>query len=261
MKKFLLILAIILATAVWGAWLIAVPEDLIAEKLEGSLRRWGLDVEPVGFRKGFFYNFTIDGLDIKRSGERLVAVDDVSGKLDLPSLLLLKAVVPFEGRTGGGALKGRAEIKKGGYALTLNVKGAELGETGIFELTGLRAGGLLSGKLDVRDNSGRARFFVNPLRLEPVSVMGAQLPLNMFDTMRGALYLKGEYVEIESLALEGRGVYARVKGEMKSGNLDIKLEFMPEEEVMPDALLSSLMGKYRVSRGHYSIPIKRKFEF
>jgi type II secretion system protein N len=260
-KKALLVFAAILVTVVWGGWLIVVPGDLIVEKLEGSLKRQGLEVEAVGFKKGLFYNFTMEGLDINRSGWRLLSVNNISGRLELAPLVLLRAVVTFEGTTGGGTLRGRASVSKNTRSLKLNVWEADIAETGVFEITGVKTGGRVTGEADLKDNSGNARFSIDSLSLGPVKFMDNKLPLDMFDTMRGSLYIKGNDIEIESLSLEGRGIYARVTGDIKGNTLDAKLELMPEESVMPDALLSSFLGKYKVSKGHYSIPFKRKLRF
>jgi hypothetical protein len=61
---------------------------------------------------------------------------------------------------------------------------------------------------------------------------------------------------VQSISLEGPGIFARAKGSIKAGMLDVKLELMPEETAVPGHLLTAVIGQYRVSRGYYVIPIK-----
>jgi type II secretion system protein N len=258
MRKRILASAIILASLVWGAWVIAVPEEIFLDAISGPVKRWGLNAEPVGFRKGLFYSFTMEGLDIGRSGVKLFSLDGIRGGLELSSLPLLKLAVPFEGEAGGGVVRGRAVVKGRSRALELSVRDARLEESGIFELTGMKCSGRLSADLGIKDGAGEARFRVDDLVLDPVALRGFNLPLNMLRTARGAILMEGGHVEIKSLALEGIGIYARITGSIKGREMEAKVELMPDEEAMPDVLLSAAMGRYRVSRGYYVIPIKRK---
>jgi hypothetical protein len=83
----------------------------------------------------------------------------------------------------------------------------------------------------------------------------------MFDSMKGMARVRAGEVELESVSFEGKGMYARLQGRARGGLFEGKLELMPDLEVVPDEFLASAMGRYRVSRGHYSIPLKEEIEF
>jgi type II secretion system protein N len=221
----------------------------------------GLDAETVGFKKGLFFSFSIEALDIGRSGRRLVSAEGLSARLDLPSLLLLRASVPFSGRVAGGELRGRAEAARGGYSVSLDITGAELGETGLLPLAGTSGGGSLSGTVELRGGEGEIRFSASSLKLDPATVQDARVPLDMFDSMKGMARVRAGEVELESVSFEGKGMYAKLQGRARGGLFEGKLELMPDLEVVPDEFLASAMGRYRVSRGHYSIPLKEEIEF
>lgn len=255
MKKFLLIMLLPLLV-LWGAWFIAVPEDLIVREAEGALNQGELAGDIMGFRKGFFYNFTAEVLDIKVSGNRVFSVHEISGGLDFLPLLALKAVVSFSGTAGGGELNGAVELKKNSSYIHVKAGGMQLARLGFFELTGISGRGITGLELELRDNRGTARFSLDSAKLDPVTIMGIKIPLDMFIKARGALFLLGDEVEIESVSLEGEGIYARLTGSIRGRNLDAKLELMPDGDSFPDPVLNALLASKRISRGHYVIPIR-----
>ena len=53
MKKITIIIAFGLS-ALWGLWLIAIPEGFITNYIENSLIKSGMKIETDGFKKGLF---------------------------------------------------------------------------------------------------------------------------------------------------------------------------------------------------------------
>jgi|Deesub1362A_J573_1020465.scaffolds.fasta_scaffold00013_170 type II secretion system protein N len=258
MKKFLIAIIALAAAFIWGFWLVAVPTDLIVSSIEESLDMDSLNVEVVGFKKGLFYNFTIEGVDFKKSGTRLLSVDDISGRVDLLSLLSMKAVIPFRGNIGGGELKGIATLKRKDYEVNLSINNARISELGLFEYTGIRGDGILKAELNMKNNSGVVKFSVNNLQLEDTPFSGVRIPLAMFHTARGAATFKRTLIKVKSFSIEGKGLYARLKGTIQGRTINVKLELMPEE---PEPLIFALLKKYQVSSRYYVIPIKRVLRF
>ena len=69
-------------------------------------------------------------------------------------------------------------------------------------------------------------------------------------------------VKVSSLALEGEGVYARLKGRILNGSaMDLTLEVMPEASFADRSFLIALIQGYKVSPGYYAIPIKGEMSF
>lgn len=261
--KKLLIAVIVLAALVWGAWLVAVPEALLTGIIEDSVKTGGLDIEVNGFRKGLFFSFTSESIEIKKSDKRLLSINGVSGRVDLLALPLMKVVMPFQGRVGSGELKGRALLRRKHYEVDLSVDAAQMQEIAFFGQAGLKGKGTLAVDVYVEDGRGEIKFAIEDAEFGmlylPGSLSGFVLPLGMFQSARGVVRFKGQTVEVESLSIEGRGIYARAKGVIRGREVDMKLELMPEASVMPmDAfvILTSLISSYRVSPGYYVIPIK-----
>lgn len=257
MKKLLVAITVVFAL-VWGAWLIALPGDVMERTAEEALNAGGMSVDLVGFKKGLFYSFSCESVDFRLSGDRAFSVQGLSGRLDFLPLFVLKAVVPLKGSLGGGEIKGSVELEKGSYKVSLDARGVELAELGLYSLTGINAAGALSADVRLRDNMGKIKFTVDDARFEPFPIYGFKLPLDMFSTVRGALFVDHDTVDVESLALEGKEIYARVTGTLKGGDADLKLELMPEGDGFPDPVYDALLRRYRVSRGLYVIPIKSR---
>jgi type II secretion system protein N len=256
MKK-LLAAILILAALVWGLWVIAVPGSVVVRAIEDSVKSDGISLQVEGFRKGLFYNFKADGLQINKAGEGLLSVGDLRGRIDLLKLITLKVAVPFEGRIGGGTLRGDAVFERNGYGLRMDLDGAEAGELDFVRRAGLNGSGMLSGQLQMTDGRGEARFSIEEAKFDALSYSGVIVPLNFFEQARGSvLFNGGGDIEVQSISLEGPGIFARAKGSIKAGMLDMKLELMPEESVVPENLLTAVIGQYKVSRGYYVIPLR-----
>lgn len=253
MKKLLLIVFMVFAL-IWGLWFIALPEGLIVETVSEQAGRGGLAVEVEGFKKGLFYNFVAERISIKKSGRRLLLVSDVSGRLDLLRLPLLKAVFPFEGAIGGGRLSGRATIRRRHYGAHMTLTHSRMEELDIASLAGIRGTGIVSAEVTVRGIAGDIKFSVKEAKFEPITLNNIPLPLNMFHTVRGAASFRGRRIDIKSLSFEGEGIFARAKGTLNGGAADMTLEVMPEGAM--DTILSALISAYRVSPGYYEVPIK-----
>jgi type II secretion system protein N len=254
--KRLLVGILILAALIWGLWVVALPGALVVGAIEDAARRNGMSLEVEGFRKGLFYNFEADGVHIRKAGERLLTVEGLSGRIDLLKLFTLKAAVPFEGSVGGGALEGDAVFESNGYGVRMSLDGAEAGQLAFIRQAGLNGSGMLSGEFRMANGRGEARFSIEGARFDAMTYSGVVVPLNLFEQAKGSLLFSGDGIEVQSISLEGPGIFARAKGSIKAGMLDVKLELMPEETAVPGHLLTAVIGQYRVSRGYYVIPIK-----
>jgi type II secretion system protein N len=256
MKKLALAAILVTAALVWGLWLVAIPEGLVIDYIEKSAKTSDMNVSVEGFRKGLFYNFTARSVSLERSGETVLDVRDLSGRLDLAGLFALKAVVPFEGKVSKGTLTGTAKVGRNGYEIEAALKGAELGELPALALTKVQGTGVLSGDFRMKDGRGALKFTVQDGDFNAISYGSYLIPLNMFRTARGAVSINGHVIDVESVTLEGKGLYARAKGKVAGGLVDMKLELMPEESAVPDSMMMAIAGRYRVSPGYYVIPIR-----
>ena len=83
--------------------------------------------------------------------------------------------------------------------------------------------------------------------------------MDMFHTVRGSIVMKGRAIDVKSVTLEGKGLFARASGTIMGGMMDMTLELMPEPEA--DKLISVFAGRYKISDGFYRIPLKQRVEF
>jgi type II secretion system protein N len=255
--KIIITTATVIAALVWGAWLIAVPTDAIREYAEERLRKGSLGTELVGLEKGLFLDFRIQAADVNRDGERLVSLENITASLKpLQSLTSLMAGVDFRGNLGGGGINGILKINKRIHEADLSLNDIKVEELGLFEYTGTSGSGILNAEFNMKDNAGHAKFTVLDTRFEPITYQGLKIPINLFHTLRGAVDMEGNKLTVRSISLDGEGLYARAKGTVNNGRIDIVLELMPEKEMMSSAMVSVLLRPYKVSPGHYEIPIK-----
>jgi type II secretion system protein N len=255
MKKGLAALAVLLAL-IWGAWLVVVPEDMVVEKAEEALTRDEMSVKLVGFRKGLFYTFTADGVDVLYRGEPVLTMDEVSARPDFLSLLTLKPVFLLRGFVGGGPVSGAVEPGEGSFHVEAKARDVQVGKLGVLERFGVKGRGTASLDFQMKDEKGSARFSVKGAAFEPVSILGLRFPLDEIETVRGAALISYGAVEVESLTMEGPELFARASGTLNRRAVDMQLELMPEADTFPDPTLAQLLAPYKVGRGRYVIPIK-----
>lgn len=249
----------LIAVLVIGVWNVGIPEGVIIRLIENSLSDSTLEIEFSGFRKGLFYSFGAEGIEIKRNGRTLVSAEDFSGRMHLLSLLKLKLPFTFSAGIGGGILDGSLDLL--GRELSMKVEGVKAGAIPFVEQIGLKGDGSLSGSMGMKENQGDARFDIREMRFSSGTFGSISVPLSDFRSAQCALEMKGGSVKVRSCTMEGPGVYARIKGDIASGKLNLILEIMPEKSFADRNLVFSLLDRYKVSAGYYSVPLTNKLGF
>ena len=115
--------------------------------------------------------------------------------------------------------------------------------------------GVFSGDMNIENSRGEIRFALTNAAFESASFGGIVLPLEMFYKARGAMTINNKTVDIKSFALEGDGIYARIKGNITEGRASLTAELMPERSFKEKNYIFSMLEQYKVSPGYYSIPI------
>jgi type II secretion system protein N len=259
MKKILFsgILAVLIF---FGLWFIGISEGLLIELIKNSLKDTPLSVEITDLRKGLFYNFKSQGVMLKRSDKTLLSIENVAGRIHPLSLFLMRITLSFKGDMGGGRIHGRFDLLKGGRQANVHIDNANIEGIPLFATIGLRERGLLSGELKLKDDIGDLRFSIKEARFERGLFSGVMVPLDLFYTARGAMAIKGETIRVVSFSMEGKGVYARIKGNITGNMLDLTIEIMRDSSFEGSSLFSTIES-YKVSPGYYVIPIKSSLSF
>ena len=260
MKRFL-IAGIIGLIIVLGAWQIAVPAGLITDLIENSLQGKGLHADFMGFKKGLFFNFESRQITLKKSGTALLSIENATGRINPLSLLALRLSVSFDGDISGGRMNGRVDLLHGKNRMNIAIDKAGIEGISLFSAMNLAGRGILSGDMKMENSAGEIRFDLTDAAFESASFGGIMVPLEMFHRARGAMKINGNAVDITSFALEGDGMYARIKGNITTGRSSLTVELMPERSFREKSYIFSMLEPYKVSPGYYSIPITSNLSF
>ena len=269
MKKVVLFIAGVLLFVV-GVWLLAIPAGLVQGLIEDSRGRNGIYLKAEGLEKGLFYSIHIEKVLLKKKGfeDPLMVFDDIHAGIDVASLLRLSPEIEFGCLLNGGRVLGDIKLAGRNY---LRVRGDSISIDGIpfLELIGIRGKGSLSGNFWLKDKVGEMRFSISDMKLRStvfppkdlgkflgVSFSGSvPLPLDLFDSIKGEILVNDGITDVKSFGMEGFGVYARVKGDIREGNMNMKMEVMTDSSFKSEHLLEMMLRQYMVSPGYYLIPL------
>lgn len=241
-----------------GLWLVAVPESLIVRHMEDALGRQGMNVRIVGFSKGLLYNFSVRHIDLSTEKDfPIVSVNELYAGIDFLSFLKFKPQLEISGTVNGGRVYGvitiRGQGTGGGLTINVNGYGININAIPALEQFGVRGNGNLGFDLHLMDNAGEVQFSILDARFQGALSGVEFLPLDLFQSVRGTLTIE-KTITVKSLTLEGRGVYARVNGNIKGNRLDMKIELMMDASFELEPVLAKILGQYMVSPGYYVIP-------
>ncbi len=253
----LILLPIVVIFTIFGAWFIAVPEDMISDYITNSVKSDKIIIKTQGIKKGLFLNLNIRKIDIKKKDETpLLTIENVHAKPDFMSLLKLNPQLPFTGQIHSGLIEGVYSVKE--EALKLNGRDINLKDITSLKLVNVEGEGNLSIKMEIIRGQGDVLFNVKDARLKQTILPGGYfLPLNLFNDIKGLLAVKKDVLEVKAFSLEGEGVYARIKGNITGSDVDLNMELMPDASFQKPSMLL-LISPFQVSPGYYLIPIKLK---
>ncbi len=260
MKKAAVVLAG-LFLLVAGVWFIVLPGGLIKDLIEHSLGSDVVYLKADGFRKGLFYDFSARKILLRKAGAgkdsdvTLLEFDDVNGRLDLLSVAAFRPRLNFSCKIGDGVVTGRVGLT--GKGPTKIVGGdIHLEEVPFLEPFGIHGGGTMSGSFEESGNKSDLELSLINANLSSTTFMGVFLPLEIFHEVRAAATITDGVVDIQSLALSGDGLYGRVRGSVRGGNMDMSLELMTDPSFKLAPLLQAMVERYRVSPGYYVFPLR-----
>lgn len=264
MKKTAVITAALILL-VFGFWHIAIPESLIVNTIEKVLPGEDLYLETEGFKKGLFYSCSIEKAILSKkpkpasqktpSGktDTLLVFEDADIRLDLLSFLSFKPQLGFNLKVSGGNISGQASLT--GKDIKINAANIKISGIPFFEQAAIHGEATLSGKLGLRDGKGDIIFTADDLRLKNASFSGIPIPLELFSAIKGAMAISGDTVEVQSFALEGMGLYARIKGLIKQKKINMTMELMLDSSFKAEAFPLWMIESYKISPGNYAIPL------
>lgn len=233
-------------------WTIAVPVDLIKERLELAVAgrpdsNFALAV--TGLKKGIFFTLSADSLNLKIDNRPALKITDFTGGFSPRYLTGRRLGFDIKGKIGTGNVSGILKLPWEGIIKTDQ---AELMEIPYLKRFDTVMNGHVSADMNIKDNTIKMIFNVPDLNIDDSSSV---IPmLNTFTKLQGALSVNQNTIQIDSISLDGDKGYARLKGSITDNVMALSLELMPAAGKL-NTLESMLIGKYTVSPGYYVVPI------
>ena len=234
-------------------WYFAVPIDLIHERIKDSISNsTGADINATitGLRKGVLLSLHADTLDLSIDEKPALNIEDLSVIFNPGYLLKKQLAFWIMGKIGGGSINGLVKLPARGE---IKIERAELNAVPYLTRFSITVNGHVFSSISIKDNAAKIIFKVPDLIIDDSASV---IPLlNTFRKLQGALSLNENNMKVDSISLEGEKGYARLKGDITNGVMNLSLELMPVKDRL-NAMESMLIGKYIVSPGYYIIPIK-----
>jgi type II secretion system protein N len=269
--KNIAVALVILLLFLWGFWFLAVPESFLAGYLQSSLADPNIVLELTGVKKGFFCTLHVERASVyKRTplgnqppdsppgegrGEEpaFVVFQNLDITPDLLSFMKLSPRFNLSGQVGQGHVHGAAGRERGGVTATVHGEHIDVGSLPILAKWGIYGRGGLAFDFRWKMPRGEIVFSIDEAELHGFFAGNSAVPLNLFKSVKGLLTL-GNTITVNSLAMEGPGLYVSVKGEIREGRLDGRAEVMVDASFSQYPLLQPLLERYKVSPGYYVIP-------
>ncbi|MBI4689806.1 MAG: type II secretion system protein GspN [Nitrospirae bacterium] len=259
--RYILLLVIGISLIIIGVWLIVISEDTVREAIRYAIGNNDLRIEIEGLKKGLFYNLKAEKVLFVSKDKDLIFIEDVSLRMNPFYLFLLRHKSSFNGKIKEGIVAGDLAIRGKKIHADIRFNRIDIRDIPYLEVIGFKGNGILDSDIIYEGTRGIIKFTVDNLRLEPFNLSGITLPLEIFDKAGGRVNLESDGIRIESLSLEGKGIYGRLKGSIMNNQADLTLEIMPETSAGDKFPALMLIGNYKVSPGYYVIPIKARIDF
>ena len=234
-------------------WLFAVPTELLREKIEDSVTKTGnsnMSLSIDGLRKGIFFALYADSINLKIDKQPALSITGFSCRFAPGYLSNGEVAFKVHGKTGDGDLDGIIKLPIEG---NLKLNGVALTAIPYLTRFGIDIMGHASSNIEIKGDGIKITLDIPDLNIDDSDSV---VPLlNTFRKLQGALSIKGNIITIDSVSLEGEKGFARLKGDIKNGKMDLTLELMPDREKL-NAMESMLIGKYIISPGYYAVPIR-----
>lgn len=242
------------------------PASRIDEALDAVLSPQGLSLTPHA-HKTLLPGVAWDGVKLSSDKGMLLKFDRLSVRPQFLPLLAGKVRVSADARVGNGALALTYGVN-GREAVELDASGLNLADIPFFAtILGAHAAGeiwsrgvLQRGQQGV---GGELKLEIKRLEFSGVKLGAFPLPDVSGLTTQGMIRVTNGAARLESLTLQGEGIYMRLSGDLPSGEaaavtpLNMTLEIMPKPDFLErQKLVFMLLAKFMVSPGVYRTPIK-----
>lgn len=235
-------------------WLFAVPTRLIQERIEHAVASSGkgeLSLTVTGLRKGIFLNLFADSLVLAIDQKPALEIADFRMNISPRHFSDFRLAFAIDGEMGGGRVYGIVKLPLEG---TITIEQARINAIPYVQRIGGNIYGSVSSEIFMTPETVKAVFRIPDLKIGDAATTVIPF-MSSFRTMQGSLSLAGDDLTVDSVSLEGDKGYARLKGAITGGTMDLSLELMPDTNKL-NAMEEMVIGKYIVSPGYYVVPIR-----
>ena len=228
---------------------------------------YGLTLTSTSFGKTLPIGIRAKGFTLATQTGAVLKFDRLTVKLRLLPLLIGRVILACDAGVGPGTVEGELEITRKGR-IEFSCQKVRLEDIPFFStVAGAWAKGELRIKGDLHGRGSASKGYLQieakQLDLREVRISGTQLPDASYKTMQGMLRIANGRTTLESVTLQGEGLYVRLSGDLPAGGnpaampLNLKLELMPKAEFLESQkFIFILLAKYMVTPGHYQLPIR-----
>ena len=253
----------------WVVWL-AIPESLISGYITESLEGRDIEIRLIGFKKGIFYTLKAEqgllfypGPEITSSSSSqeikpTITIQDINVTPDLHSLLELTPRLNFSGQINHGTINGTITEEQREMALHIDGENIQINGLPVIDKIGVYGDGNLMFNFQRKHRKGEITFSIDDAMLKGTLTGIGFLPLHLFRNVKGLLTIEDASIAVNSLTMEGKGIYVRIKGIIEKNNFDGNIEIMVDSAFDLYPTLRKLLARYRVSEGYYLIPYAHK---
>ena len=243
-----------------------ISDRSLEQAIRARLEQQGLTLQARNLRTTIPFALAADQLTIGDLNGAWLTVEQLRLRLQLLPLLTGRVSLSVSGRSGSGSMFGSFSIyplkKRSG---TIRIAGLELAD---IPLLTSKLGGQLRGtaRLDLdfttQQNgllTGTSKLQITALELKAASIAGMSLPDLTVKEARGLVTTSGPRITVNSLAMQGDGIYLRLTGSTSitpSAPLNLSLQLMPTAEFLErQKSIFLLMILYQTAPGSYTLPI------
>lgn len=228
------------------AWHVVVTRSFVESLINRKLAAITATAQIAGFQRGFFLRAHAKRVSILFQPQVTIPIDDLHVYLQP-----VTATLPFQGRLFHGNLQGAYALRK--RALDLSITGISLEQA--IQASKLKFSG--QGTLSLQMHDNRITFRAKQLELPDFIQANTIIPLSLVKQAHGTIVTAGDSITVESMILEGFGFQAELKGGLSAKEMNMLVDFVPED----DRLWSQILTKFRVKKKLYRIPLTGKNPF
>ena len=247
MKKIILVLASAVMTVFLTLFLFLTPEQVIS-KINDAQQTVIFSAGQSGgnFVTGYrFVNASLAG----NNGTKMLVFDEVVLDLHLLPLFLGRIGIDIHSKGITAALSAGFDGSVNGEA---SLSGVPFDSEAFISPANVSFTAPVSGKVVMSGRKADIEVRADEIVWKRLSVSGFELPPDIFEKGKGGISVERGRIIVKSLAFEGGKGYARLSGEIISGQRRLTLELFPNDW---DDFMLIPFERYKVSPGQYKMPV------